>query len=73
MYLYADDVRLALVMLTGVDQGRSFDAWRAWWNAVKAEFAVAPETPRPPAIERALWERWCKFWGLDPESAAARG
>jgi HEAT repeat protein len=60
-HTYAEDLRLALMVLTGEDQGRSVDAWQTWWNEHAKTFKVAPEMPKLPKAERS---RWCAYWGL---------
>jgi hypothetical protein len=64
--------RLALMRLTGADQGTSIDKWIAWWNENKKDFAVAEE---PPLLPADLQRRWDSFWGnpLDYTRGAKRG
>lgn len=68
-HTYAEDLRLALMVLTGEDKGRSIDAWQAWWSEQKKSFKVPAEMPKLPKAERS---RWCAYWGLpadkDPEA-----
>lgn len=61
---FLDDYRLALLVLTGVDRGRSQDAWLEWWNENKKSLAVGPELPPLPRADRA---RWIAYWGLPRE------
>lgn len=57
------EFRLALVVLLGVDEGDSQDAWTKWWNDHGAKLVVAPEEPLLP---QALARRWASFWGRAP-------
>jgi hypothetical protein len=59
MHNHLEDFRLAMVVLSGVDRGRSVDAWRAWWNGVKQEFAPAERMAELSAQDAA---RWRDFW-----------
>lgn len=57
---YMEDVRTALVVLTGEDKGESLDAWRTWWNDRGKDAHVAPQ---PPAqLPREVQARWNGFW-----------
>ena len=59
---FMEAFRLALMSITGVDQGLSQDAWMAWWNNSKSTF----EPPRPaPPLPREMQRRWNYYWGLD--------
>jgi hypothetical protein len=57
------ELRLALIVLLGVDQGDSQDAWMAWWNDHKGALVVPPEEPPLP---RLLAQRWANHWGRAP-------
>ena len=57
---YMPSFRLALMVLTGADQGVSQDAWIAWWNEHKATLAVEPAAPPLP---KELQLRWDAYWG----------
>jgi hypothetical protein len=57
------DVRIALILLTGVDQGLSPELWERWWRQNKKDFRLAPE---PPLLPKELRAEWDKFWGLPP-------
>jgi hypothetical protein len=59
---FMEDIRLALVMLTGVDQGRSQDLWDAWWNDNRTKFKV---DPKPPVIAKPLQKAWDNYWGVE--------
>ena len=54
------DIRLALVVLTHVDQGNDQDRWTAWWNDNKKTFEVPKVEPKLP---RELGSRWSNYWG----------
>jgi len=64
--------RLALVRLTGTDQGTSLGGWQRWWNEVKRDLEVDPE---PGKLTRADQLKWDQFWGVEPtrERSGRRG
>jgi hypothetical protein len=66
---HMQDFRLALMVLSGVDQGTAPAAWVAWWNDSKKTFEVKAEPPRLP---EALQKRWDVYWGLAHEKGRAR-
>src|SRR6185503_9002385 len=55
------EVRLSLMVLTGVDQGASPENWERWWRTNKAGFRVPAEFPTLPKDLRIQWD---KYWGL---------
>jgi hypothetical protein len=55
------DVRVALILLTGVDQGLAPELWERWWRENKKTFHMASE---PPLLPKELRETWDGFWGL---------
>jgi hypothetical protein len=57
--LHLGEFRLALHVLTGLDQGNERSAWQAWWNDNKKIFEVAPEEPE---LERGLGNLWRAYW-----------
>jgi hypothetical protein len=59
MHNHLEDFRLAMVVLSGVDRGRSVEAWRAWWNGVKQDFVPAERGPELAAQDAS---RWRDFW-----------
>jgi hypothetical protein len=67
---YMANFRLALSILTGADQGRSQEAWMAWWNDHKKDLAVSPKPAALPLEEQARWDR---YWGREPERGEGRG
>lgn len=57
---YMGEFRLALMALTGVDQGKSRDMWTRWWQDQKDKF-VLPKTE--PDLPKADSWRWKTYWG----------
>ncbi len=57
-----DEFRVALLVLTGVDNGRSQDAWMRWWNDNKRNLVVPPDLPRLP---REVLRKWAAYWDLE--------
>jgi hypothetical protein len=55
------DVRLGLMILTGVDRGASPELWESWWRDNKKSFRVPDEMPPLPKELRKDWET---FWDL---------
>jgi len=55
------DARLALIILTGVDQGHSPDLWEARWRENKKPFRIPTAVPDLPKELRSDWDA---FWGL---------
>ena len=67
---YMGDISTALMVLTGVDHGRSQAAWTAWWNENKRKLKVSPELPKLP---RKTLYSWSRYWGLElPEERRKR-
>jgi hypothetical protein len=63
------DFRLALMLMTGVDQGDSPELWERWWRENRRSFRM-PAEPQPlPKYMREVWER---YWGLVRESERDR-
>jgi len=58
---YMRDVRLALAVLTGRDEGKSVESWMRWWNDHKKELEVSA---RPPKLPKGLQQRWDNYWGI---------
>ena len=52
-------IRLALVVLTGVDKGTSKTAWQRWWRENKRGFKVSEERP---ALSESMREAWEEYW-----------
>jgi hypothetical protein len=56
-----DDMRLALSIVTGVDQGRSPELWENWWRENRRTFRIPADVPPLP---KELRRDWDSFWGL---------
>jgi len=64
------ELSTALMVLTGVDQGKSQTAWTRWWNDNKRGLKVSPELPKLPEKTLAYWSR---YWDLElPEERRKR-
>jgi len=63
---FMEDFRLALAVLTGVDQGRSQDLWTTWWNENRAKLKI---DPRPPTIAKPLQRAWDSYWRASDRAA----
>lgn len=59
---YMSQFRISLIMLTGVDKGKTQAPWFAWWNDNKKTFEL-PKTP--PLMPKQMQNRWDRFWGYD--------
>jgi HEAT repeat protein len=59
---FMGELRVALMVLTGVDRGDSQDAWIEWWADNAKTLQVADTPPKLPERQRRLWEY---FWDLD--------
>jgi hypothetical protein len=59
---HRDELRTALMMLTGVDRGLVFERWHEWWRENEKGFEMAEE---PPVLRRDEQRRWEDFWGLE--------
>lgn len=57
---FMGELRIALLVLTGADQGESQDLWIAWWNDNKKGLEVAPDLPKLPKL---VAQRWAYYWG----------
>ena len=57
---YMGEFRLALLRLTGSDNGKSVDLWVSWWNKAKRELEVSPQAPLLPKADQ---KRWDSYWG----------
>ena len=56
------EISTALMVLTGVDRGKSETAWTKWWNDNKRDLEVSAELPKLPKKTLASWSR---YWGLE--------
>ncbi len=61
--------RLALIVITGVDQGLSQDAWMKWWNDNKQRIQIPAQMP---ALPQDMLTRWNAYWGLEYVRARAK-
>ena len=67
---YMGELSTALMVLTGIDQGKSQTAWTRWWNDNKRDLEVSEELPKLPKKTLASWSR---YWGLElPEERRKR-
>ncbi|MDP6987982.1 MAG: hypothetical protein QF903_00715 [Planctomycetota bacterium] len=64
---HMEDVRTALIVLTGADHGRSQDAWNDWWNENKRGLEIGPE---PHALPKKTQRAWDRYWGKAGDEAA---
>jgi HEAT repeat protein len=67
---YMADIRLALVQLTGQDQGDDPRQWGTWWRDAKKGYAVSPE-PKPLPAEMRV--RWNEYWGIQEREPERTG
>jgi len=70
MHAHAEDFRLALLVLTGVDRGRSLDAWKTWWAKEREQVEVPAAMPK---LAQADAERWAGYWSQPRDRGDARG
>ncbi|RMH01868.1 MAG: HEAT repeat domain-containing protein [Planctomycetota bacterium] len=67
---YQQDVRLALIVLTGEDHGTDSVAWLKWWGDHKNRLKISPEEwPLPSA---KLQRQWQLLWATPQEKEEAR-
>jgi hypothetical protein len=67
---YMGELSTALMVLTGVDKGKSQVAWTKWWNDNKRGIEISPELPKLP--KKTLYS-WSRYWGLElPEERRKR-
>lgn len=52
--------RTSLMILTGVDKGKSQQLWMGWWNDNKKTFEVGEKAPRLP---KKMQQAWDMYWG----------
>ncbi len=53
------DARIALLVLTGIDNGTDKDAWTQWWRKAKKKYKISPDRPKLPKPDQVIWEN---FW-----------
>jgi hypothetical protein len=56
-------IRVALLRLTGVDNGSDPQAWLAWWRKNDNSFEVPKTPPKMPEIAEKAWN---EYWGAPP-------
>jgi hypothetical protein len=66
---YMDEIRLALHVLTGADEGTNRKNWQSWWNDNKHDIEVDPDGPAE--LDGKLGRTWRRFW--DEEEKATDG
>ena len=59
---YMGDISTALMVLTGVDKGKSQAAWTEWWNDNKRSLEISAGLPKLPKKTLSSWSR---YWGLE--------
>jgi len=59
---HMEDFRLALLVLTGTDQGPTSRRWLEWWDDERDGFRVTEELPSLP---REVERKWNQYWGLE--------
>jgi hypothetical protein len=57
------DLRLALCVLTGVDNGKRSAGWNVWWNDNKKTLEISKE---PADLPRSMAKQWERYWA-DPK------
>lgn len=69
---HMDELRMSLMILTGVDKGESPERWIDWWNDNKKKIEVSSKAPKLP---QQMQRRWDRFWGNEQmyERAKKRG
>jgi len=72
---YMADLRLALLHLTGHDEGRSIDLWMTWWTEHKRGFELPETPPKLPRMDQLAWDY---YWGNEivrerPQKRGERG
>lgn len=60
---YMDEIRLALVHLTGEDQGKDPEMWNKWWRDQK--HYKLPEAP--PVLTKLDQIAWNTYWDIRPD------
>lgn len=65
---YMVEVRLAMAVLTGMDQGPERKDWLRWWDDSKAKLRILAE--EPPIPDGAARRKWASLW-LSPEEIEA--
>jgi HEAT repeat protein len=66
---HMDDVRLALVHLTGVDNGKDPQLWTKWWRDQK-NYEIPKTEPELKRLDRAAWN---EYWDIEPAKGDRAG
>ncbi len=66
---HMDDVRLALVHLTGEDSGKDPNLWTKWWRDQKSYKLPA----NPPEMKRLDRVAWNEYWDIRPAKRERSG
>ncbi len=67
---YSQDVRLALIILTGEDHGTDSVAWLGWWGDNKSKLKISPE--EWPLPNTKMQRQWKLMWATPAEKEEAR-
>jgi hypothetical protein len=67
---YMGDLSTALMVLTGLDFGKSQTAWTGWWNENKRGLEISKELPKLP---RKTLYSWSRYWGLELPEERRKG
>jgi hypothetical protein len=66
---HGNDLRLALCVLTGVDNGAQSSKWNDWWNDNKKTLEISKD---PAPLPRSLAKQWDRYWA-DPKEKVEEG
>lgn len=66
---HMDDVRLALVHLTGVDNGKDPQLWTKWWRDQK-NYKLPETEPEMKRLDRVAWN---EYWDIEPAKGDRAG
>lgn len=64
-----EELRTALVYLTGTDQGESLQAWVRWWRENRKGFELPEKAPK---LSGRMLEMWGGFWDEDRRTPRQR-
>jgi len=57
---YMAEIRVAMFVLTGEDQGPEMLAWIRWWNDNRKKVKVLAKEPEIP--DKSIRQRWLEMW-----------
>jgi HEAT repeat protein len=60
---YMVPIRVALLRLTGTDNGSDPQAWMAWWRKNDKTFEIPKDAPKMPELAEKAWN---DYWGAGP-------